>query len=91
MRCLLCRSLELEFEVKLEEYKRASSLAYYGVSNQFAGYLHVEMERAKMDLEEHQLACLSAANEPTHTPLEVSNLLERQALEERVGSISTAA
>jgi hypothetical protein len=90
MRCLLCRNLELAFQAKLAEFTQASSLAYYGVTNQFAAYLHVEMERARADFEDHQLACLSAANEPVHAALEVSNLPE-QVLEERDGSISTAA
>jgi hypothetical protein len=48
MDCLTCRDLERAFESSHRAYIEARSAAYYRVS----------MERAKSDLEEHQL-CVS--------------------------------
>ena len=90
MRCLLCRNLESAFKTRWSEYSRASSLSYYGVSNQYAAYLHVEMERARAELEEHRSICFSAANEPMRAPV-ASQLLNDQSNEVRVGSVPTAA
>ncbi len=38
----------------------ARSSACYQVSKRLAAFKNVEMERAKSDLEEHQLVCVSA-------------------------------
>jgi len=60
MHCLLCESLELEFEARRSEYVEATSLANYRISKRFAAYKNVEMERARTELEEHQSVCASA-------------------------------
>jgi len=40
-------------------YIQALSAAYYRVSTELAAYKNVDMERAKSDLEEHRLVCVS--------------------------------
>jgi len=57
MDCLICKSLELAFESKRSKYVEARSAAYYQVSTELAAHNNVDMERAKSDLEEHQLKC----------------------------------
>jgi hypothetical protein len=90
MRCPLCRNLEIAFEAKQIEYNEASSLAYYRVSKKFAAYLNVEMERARTELEEHRLVCLSAANESSF-PTVVAPLRLAQQEEIRSSTVMTAA
>jgi len=90
MRCLLCRSLEAAFQARWSEYSKASSLSCYGVSNQSAAYLHVEMERARAELEEHRSACFSAANEPARAPV-ASQLRNEPRADVRGGGVPTAA
>jgi hypothetical protein len=41
-------------------YVEALSAAYYRVSTELAAHKNVDMERAKSDLEEHRLVCVSA-------------------------------
>ena len=61
MGCLICRDLERAFKARHSEYIGARSAASYRVSTQLAAYKNVDMERAKNELEEHQLVCVSAA------------------------------
>ncbi len=61
MDCLMCKDLERAFESRRRQYIEARSAAYYRVSTELAAYENVEMERAKSDLEEHLLVCISAA------------------------------
>jgi hypothetical protein len=90
MRCLTCRNLEAAFEAKWSEYTEAGSLACYRVSRKFAAYLNVEMERARAELEEHRMVCLSAANEPAYQPVAAPlGLPQQQGV--RSGSVRTAA
>jgi hypothetical protein len=90
MRCMHCRSLEVAFRARWIEFTEASSFACYGVTNQSAAYLHVEMERAKAELEEHRSLCLSAANEIEHAPLTSSHRNE-VSVGTGSGSVPTAA
>jgi len=62
MDCLMCKGLRRVFESKRSQYIEARSAAYYQVSTELAAYKNVDMERAKSDLEEHQLVCVFAAN-----------------------------
>ncbi len=64
MDCLICEDLERTLESRRSEYIGARSAAYYAVSTGLAAYKNVEMERAKSNLEEHQLVCVSAASGP---------------------------
>ena len=61
MDCIECKNLKEAFESRLSKYIEACSAAYYRVSKELAAKKNVDMERAKSDLEEHQLACVSAA------------------------------
>ena len=61
MDCLVCKDLERTFESRRSQYIEARSAAYYQVSTELAAYKNVDMERAKSDLKEHQLVCVSAA------------------------------
>ena len=61
MDCLVCRILERDVESRRNQYFEARSAAFYRVSTELAAYKNVEMERAKSDLEEHRMVCLSAA------------------------------
>lgn len=90
MPCLTCRNLKSAFETKWNEYAAACSLAYYGASNQFAAYLHIEMERARADLDEHQMSCLAAANQTAFSTADAPVNAE-QRNEVRGGFIPTAA
>jgi hypothetical protein len=62
MDCLICKDLERSLEFKYTKYIEARSSPYFRVSTEFAAHNHVDMERAKNDLEEHQLVCVFAAN-----------------------------
>ena len=60
MDCLICKNLKRAFESRRSQYIEARSAAYYRVSTELAAYKNVDMERAKSDLEEHLLVCVSA-------------------------------
>ncbi len=62
MECLICKDLERAFKSRNSEYVEAGSAAFYRVSTELAASKNVDMERAKSDLEEHQLVCASAAD-----------------------------
>lgn len=61
MNCLICKDLERTLESRRSQYLEARSAAFYRVSTELAAYKNVDMERAKSDLEEHQLVCISVA------------------------------
>jgi|CZKD01.1.fsa_nt_gi hypothetical protein len=61
MACLICKDLERTLDFRRSKYFEARSAAYFQVSTKLAAQKNVDMERAKSDLEEHQLACASAA------------------------------
>ncbi len=61
MDCSICRNLAQAFEAGLSEYIEARSSAGFQVSKSFAAKKNVDMERARYELEEHQLVCVSAA------------------------------
>jgi hypothetical protein len=60
MACLICRDLERTLDFRRSKYFEARSAAYHQVSTKLAAQKNVDMERAKSDLEDHQLACASA-------------------------------
>jgi len=60
MDCPICRDLERAYQAGLSEYIEARSSACYQVSKWQAAFKNVEMERAKSDLEEYLLVCVSA-------------------------------
>lgn len=61
MACLICKDLERTLDFRRSKYFEARSAAYFQVSTELAAKENVDMERAKIDLEQHQLACVSAA------------------------------
>jgi len=61
MNCLMCKDLERIFKSRRRQYFEARSAKYYQISTELAAYKNVEMERAKADLEEHRLVCVSCA------------------------------
>ncbi len=69
MDCLKCKNLEQAFESRLSEYIEVRSAAYYRVSTELAAYKNVDMERARNDMEEHQLVCVSAAEVRRREPM----------------------
>jgi hypothetical protein len=61
MGCPVCRNLERAYEAGLSEYIEARSSAYYPICTESAACKKVDMERARYELEEHRLVCVSAA------------------------------
>ena len=60
MDCPICTDLARTFETGLNEYIEARSSACYQVSKRSAAKKNVDMERARYELEEHQLVCVFA-------------------------------
>lgn len=60
MDCPICRGLERAFESAYGEYIEARQSASYRFSTKFAAHKEVDMERAKSELEEHEVECVSA-------------------------------
>jgi len=60
MGCPICGNLERAFNAGLIEYIEARSSAYYPICTKTAAYKKVDMERARYELEEHRLVCVSA-------------------------------
>ena len=69
MHCLICKELERVFESRHSEYIEARSAPYYRVSTERAAYKNVDKERAKSDLEEHRLVCVSVAKSDQSGPV----------------------
>jgi len=59
MHCIECMDLKHAFESRLGQYREARSAVFYQVCTELAAKKKVDMERAKNDLEEHQLICNS--------------------------------
>lgn len=57
MGCLICRDMERTIESMNSEYLEARFAAYYLVCTKLAARKKVDLERAKSELEEHQLIC----------------------------------
>ena len=57
MNCSECRDLYRAFERTHAGYVAALGAAFYKISTEIATRKHVDMERSRNDLEEHQLAC----------------------------------
>lgn len=64
MSCLRCQDLERALETRQSQYSEVLASTYFWVSREFAAYLSVELERAKNELEEHRLVCVSVVKEP---------------------------
>jgi hypothetical protein len=58
MDCLTCKNLERALESRRQEHVDALRSVYYRVTTEFAAHKNVDKERAKSELEEHQLVCV---------------------------------
>lgn len=67
MDCLICKDLELTLDFRCSKYFEARSAPYYQVSTELAAQKNVDMERAKSDLEEHQLTCVFPPGHGEHS------------------------
>lgn len=80
MDCFECKNLKQAVEWRLSKYREARSAAFYHVSTELAAKKKVDMERARNDLEEHQLICalaphLSETSEGSEKELSFKELL----------------
>jgi cytidylate kinase len=66
MACLKCADLEQLFGSKLSKYSEARSAMFHQVSTELAARKQVDMERARNDLEEHQLVCPMSTSDSSH-------------------------
>jgi len=85
MSCLRCQELERALDVRRSEYSEALASPYFRVSRKFAAYLSVELERAKNELEEHRLACVSAVKQPAA----LSAAVRPRSAQEELWGVST--
>jgi len=69
--CPICRELDRALNLTIASYMVARSAALYRIGSDIASKREVEVERAKTDLLEHQIACASAIR------AEVANLAGR--------------
>jgi hypothetical protein len=90
MTCQLCRNLEKAFETKRNEYVEAASEACYVVTKRFAAYLNVEMERARIELQDHRSICRFVVTDAASLPLTALLRRPQQGLVRR-GNLGTAA
>ena len=60
MNCSICNDLHRAYQRTHSCYVDACTAAFFRVSTEIAASKHVAMERAKNDLYEHQLDCVSA-------------------------------
>jgi hypothetical protein len=60
MCCPICKNLERVFDAELGEYIEVRSSVYYSFSTKIAAYRKVDMARARYELEEHRLVCVTS-------------------------------
>jgi hypothetical protein len=70
MGCLICRDMERAIESKHAEYIEARFAPYFRVSTKLAARKKVDLERAKYELEEHKLVCVSTVKDPALIPVQ---------------------
>jgi len=63
MDCLQCADLSRTFESAHLKYVAARSADFYRISTEIAAKKQVDMERARIDLEEHHAACSSRSGD----------------------------
>ncbi len=80
MDCKVCRELGRRFKFELAEYTDARASVYYQVSKKFAARKNVDMERARVEFEEHRRTCISALRVMPLPPIPIaSSALKRPA------------
>lgn len=60
MECLICRDLERAYDLGRTEHSDACCSAYYQFGKKIVAVKNADVERARYELEEHQLLCVSA-------------------------------
>ena len=60
MNCSECKDLFRVFEKNQASYIAAHSAPFYKINPEIAARKQIDMERAKNDLQEHQLVCPTA-------------------------------
>ena len=60
MDCPICSGLERAFEAAYGEYIEARQSASYRFCTKFAAHKKVDMERARYEVEEHEVECVPA-------------------------------
>ena len=60
MECTICMDLKRAYEAGLSEYIEARSSVCFRACTRLAARKNVEMERARYEVEEHRLVCVSA-------------------------------
>lgn len=73
MKCLVCTALDRTFKAALAKYMEARSAAFYQVSTELAAMQQVDMERAKISIQEHKWVCTFAAYVGPTADIEVEN------------------
>lgn len=68
MNCLICRDLKRAFTDASDEYREARSSACYRCTTEFAARENVDMERARYEMEEHHLVCVTVASSIANSP-----------------------
>jgi len=68
MGCPICRDMERAIECRHAEYIEARFAAYYRFCTKLAARRMVELERAKNELEDHRMVCVSASGKSAHHP-----------------------
>lgn len=66
MNCPTCRDLKRAYEAERTDYIEACSSAWFHVYSGIAAHKNVEMERARCELEEHRLVCVSDERKIAH-------------------------
>ncbi len=69
MGCPICRELQRAYENRLSEYLAARSSVVYGMSKKLAAQKNVEMERARYEMEEHQVVCVLGMRPAARLPM----------------------
>ena len=60
MECTICMDLKRAYEAGLSEYIEARSSVCFRACTRLVARKNVEMERARYEVEEHRLVCVSA-------------------------------
>jgi hypothetical protein len=80
----------MAFEAKRNEYLESATEACYLVTKRFAAYLNVEMERARIELQDHRSICRFVVTDAASLPLTALLRRPQQELVRR-GNLGNAA
>lgn len=76
----ICKELGRRLQIELTEYTDARASVYYQVTKKFAARKNVDMERARVEFEEHRRTCVLALRVMQLPPIPIaSGALKRSA------------